>query len=304
MRREIGVEVLDELKVGESVWDTEQIGFGARRRKGGVFFVFKVQRRGHAEWVSLGRLGDITLKGAREKAAQERAIVAAGGRPGAWRAVPTLKEFAKRYLNELASRAKPRTIINRELNLRLHLLPALGHRRLDEIEAHDVERLKQKMRKKPGAFNVARETLTVVLNAAMRLEVLPERRNPCRHVSPYALPTHQRFLSEQELSRLGTALAELEAKGADSLSVETARLVAAAVRLLVFTGARRDEIRYLKWDEVGSGALPARTSQLEDDGALRPPECGSATGCELGGREQDRDCLEPGILETEDWPGL
>ena len=53
-----------------------------------------------------------------------------------------------------------------------------------------------------------------------------------------------RFLSEQEFDRLGGVLAELEAAGTVSTSA------AGALRLLMLTGCRRNEIVTLKWEHV------------------------------------------------------
>src|SRR5687767_7734742 len=49
--------------------------------------------------------------------------------------VPTLKEFATRFLDEhaLANRQKPSGVASKESILRIHLVPALGCRKLDAI---------------------------------------------------------------------------------------------------------------------------------------------------------------------------
>lgn len=278
MKKKISQRALDALEVGETIWDTEQIGFGARARKGGVFFVFKVQRRGRPEWVPLGRLGDVTLDAARQLAAAERAVVVAGGRPGAWRRVPTLEEFVPRYLAEISS---DQTRERAERQFRLHLFPALGKRRLDEIDVQDLARLKDRMQRrgKPAAWNNARQILSHVLNLAMKWGALPHRRNPCTDVRPVKLDRHERFLSEQELARLGAALVKFEAegvqdppKGMPRVDQPTAVLIAAAVRLLVFLGARRDEVRLLRWSQVGPRGLALRESKTGRKSiALNPP---------------------------------
>ena len=64
--------------------------------------------------------------------------------------VPTLKEFATRFLEEHAeaNRQKPSGIAAKESILRMHLMPALGFRKLDAIRNEDVQRLKSTLRDK------------------------------------------------------------------------------------------------------------------------------------------------------------
>ena len=60
------------------------------------------------------------------------------------REVPTLREFVSRFLDghPRANRQKPSGIAAKEMILRVHLVPALGHKRLDAIKSEDVQHLK------------------------------------------------------------------------------------------------------------------------------------------------------------------
>ncbi len=66
------------------------------------------------------------------------------GPPKHVKEVPTLKEFAPRFLDghARANRQKPSGIAAKEMILRVHLIPALGHKRLDAISTEDVQCLK------------------------------------------------------------------------------------------------------------------------------------------------------------------
>ncbi|MEO8564620.1 MAG: hypothetical protein ABI601_21275 [bacterium] len=57
--------------------------------------------------------------------------------------VPTLRAFAPRFVDghSRANWQKPSGIATKERILRVHLLPALGHRILDTIKSEDVQRL-------------------------------------------------------------------------------------------------------------------------------------------------------------------
>jgi integrase len=72
----------------------------------------------------------------------------------------------------------------------------------------------------------------------------PDGSNPCRHVDKYREGRRERFLSQAELASLGDALREAEQ------DKRCSQWVIAAIRLLIFTGARRNEILTLRWEHV------------------------------------------------------
>ena len=71
-----------------------------------------------------------------------------------------------------------------------------------------------------------------------------EGGNPCRFVRKYTERKRERFLSDDEFRRLGEVLNEMEAAGSVSA------YAAAAIRLLMLTGCRRNEIVTLRWEDV------------------------------------------------------
>jgi integrase len=89
-----------------------------------------------------------------------------------------------------------------------------------------------------------------MFNMAERWGLRPDDSNPCRHVDKFAQRRRERFLSADELARLGDALA----------AHDRSPYVVAAVKLLVFTGARLGEVLGLRWDwidfERGEARLP------------------------------------------------
>ena len=72
----------------------------------------------------------------------------------------------------------------------------------------------------------------------------PAGGNPSRFIKKYPTRSRERFLSEQEFERLGTVLGDLETAGRISTSA------AAALRLLMLTGCRRNEILTLRWEHI------------------------------------------------------
>ena len=76
-------------------------------------------------------------------------------------------------------------------------------------------------------------------------EMRPPGRNPCRSVRRYKVEPHkERFLTPRELAQLGRTLDIAPEKRLAS------RHAAAAVRLLVLTGCRRNEIMGTAWDDL------------------------------------------------------
>ena len=92
--------------------------------------------------------------------------------------VPTLAEFVPRLLKEYyeAERRAPGTVTVVEGRLRLHLVPHIGHRRLDEIGADDVTLIKSALRGKAvGTVNGVLTVLSVLLHKAVEWGVTPKR---------------------------------------------------------------------------------------------------------------------------------
>jgi integrase len=72
----------------------------------------------------------------------------------------------------------------------------------------------------------------------------PDGSNPCRHVPKYRESKRERFLSLEEVQRLGHVLDELLADNKES------PFVIGAFKMLIYTGCRLMEIQTLKWDYV------------------------------------------------------
>ena len=94
--------------------------------------------------------------------------------------VPTLPEFVSRFLDghPRANRQKPSGIAAKEMILRVHLVPALGHKRLDAIKSEDVQHLKGRLSTKAAkTVNNILTVLNVLLKKAVDWDVID--RMPC-----------------------------------------------------------------------------------------------------------------------------
>jgi len=118
------------------------------------------------------------------------------------------------------------------------------------VTRRDIAKFHHARRETPIEANRALAVTSTLFNFAERIGYRPDGSNPCRHVEKYPQRHRERFLSADELARLGDALAVYECSP----------YAVAAVKLLVFTGARLGEILGLRWEwidfERGEARLP------------------------------------------------
>ena len=129
------------------IWDDDLPGFGLRVFASGKrSYLVQYMAAGRTRRCSIGLHGPITPAETRAKALALLAEVKSGGNPAEDRAsdrgAVTVAQLAERYLAEWARRRKkPRSIEEDERNLRLHVLPVLGRRRVRDVTKQDIERL-------------------------------------------------------------------------------------------------------------------------------------------------------------------
>lgn len=254
MRAKITKRLVDSLDVpakGEvKVWDTELRGFVLRVRAGGSRrFIVEWMRDRQTRRLTLGEYGTITPDQAREAARQTLARVARGEDPAAEHAAqvaaPTVADLARRYLEQHAGPKKKQSSTEGDDRLlRLYILPALGRRKVATVGLKEAADLHHSLREKPIQGNRVLALLSKMLNLAETWGLRPLHSNPCPRIGRYKERKRERFLTGAELRRLGDALAAAEHEGAEDPAVVL------AVRLLLLTGARRDEILDLRWEDV------------------------------------------------------
>jgi len=183
--------------------------------------------------------------------------------------MPTFREFADRYLDEeAASKLKPRSVVNYCIYLRKHAGPFIGKLKLDRIATGDIAKMHRQIgQTKPVTANRVVECVGSVYRYAAICGLVDHGFNPAAQVGAFREPRRERFLTTEELSRLGEAIRDAETTGIPwyvDESKPTAKHAAkdrnrrtligphaaAALRLLVLTGARLREILNLRWEWV------------------------------------------------------
>jgi integrase len=136
------------------------------------------------------------------------------GLPAPKKEAPTLEEFAPRFMDghARANRQKPSGIASKDVQLRIHLIPLLGRKRLNAITNEDVQRLKRAMEKK--AVKTVNNTLTVLsvlLKKALEWDVID--RMPCTVRLLKTVRPSPGFHDFDDYERLVEAAKEIDREG-------------------------------------------------------------------------------------------
>jgi integrase len=176
---------------------------------------------------------------------------------------PTLRAFAPRFMDghARANRQKPSGIAAKEMILRVHLLPALGHKRLDAIKSEDVQCLKRNLdAKSPKTVNNILAVLSVLLKKAVEWEII--ERMPCTVKLLPVTKGSTRFYDFDEYERL----------------VEAARRLDPRTHLIALLGGeaglRCGEMIALEWTDVDLTNRQLCIRQSDWNGQVTTPKGG------------------------------
>ena len=270
--RTLSKRTVDRLSVDDKdtvFWDRELPGYGIRVYPSGrKVYVVQTRVAGKSRRITVGRHGDIAPDRARKEAARIIARIKAGLPPvePEPEAPPTVAHLAGRYQREhVAMHCKPNTIKHYGLMLKNHIVPRLGELEVAEVERRDILKFQYHLSDMPTVANRCVDILVKMFNLAELWEMRPSGRNPCKSVRRYkVVGRKERFLTPKELARLGRVL---EIAPAERLA---SRHAAAAIRLLVLTGCRRNEIMGLAWDDLDFEAGEMRLRDSKTGGRIVP----------------------------------
>lgn len=249
LRTRITKHAVDRLGAGTMIRDTDLTGFGVRRQRDGAFYFLQKRIGNRVRWITIGPHGSPwTAETARKEAYRLLGQIAGGAPPQTRRqeleGKPTVRDAAQHFMAEHGTQLKHQSRIKYQFLLDRYILDELGDRLLETINRADIMRLHARMAAKPPLANYAVSVLSKLMSWAEEQGLRPLQSNPCFRLKKYRENARQRFLSTEEYARLGATLASVERIDQENF------YIAAAIRLLILTGARLSEIITLKWQYV------------------------------------------------------
>jgi len=280
------VDATEPSHVRVEVWDKELRGFGLRVEPTGTkTYIVRYRPKGLGRPASkstykIGRHGDLTPDEARTLAKQVLGRVAAGEDPASelrearsefvrQRQGLTVEALSRLFMAEhVEPKRKRHTAASYETLFRRHINPAIGKTLVSELRRADIVKLQSAMRTTPKLANKSLAVISSMFGFAARRELVTDGTNPARGIDRFREEGRERFLTNEEMGRLGDALNEAETTGlpwkvdpGQPFSKHLAkdwreqretidRYAIAAIRLLLLTGARLREILHLRWRYV------------------------------------------------------
>jgi len=226
------------------LWDTEVTGFCVRVYPTGKKTYFLQYRNKNKEThkVKIGVHGSITTELARQKAIELSLNIGAGEDPSIKiKAVPantgqSMQELADKYFSLHAQPKKAPQSYKEDIGKMNAVLKRYGHLRVDAITTLDLQKLHSDLHKTPVHANRIMALLSKMFNLAIQWGWRPD--NPVKGVTKYKEQKRHRWLDDEESQRLFSTL--------DAYHNQS---VANAIRLLILTGARKNELLSATWDQ-------------------------------------------------------
>lgn len=284
------------------VWDTGDgaiKGFGIRMKRGGSasYLVQYRNTEGRTRRIVLGKITVLTPDEARNMAADKLRHVAKGGDPSADRRAAretmTVSELCDLFLEEATGHMKLATVHDERIRIDCHIRPLLGSRAAKGLTVADIERFQAdvangktaKGKRTNGRGGHARGgrgaaartvgTLSSILSFAMRRGIITD--NPVRFAKKLKSGKRTRFLSKEEIAALGAAMRDTPLEN---------RTAIAAIKALLLTGCRRNEILALPADWLDTSMQCIRFKDTKTGAQLRPI---GATAMQLLAQRRNRN---------------
>jgi len=232
------------------LWDTEVKGFGLRVQPSGRrSYIYKFRtpdgrRRNRkigdpetltaeaARRIVLGMVSDAALgKMVIDDKPKQKSI--------------TMRKMCDLYLEDYARlHKKPKSVEDDTRYIDKDIKPRLGSKSLSEIRSKDIVKIHSSLADTPIKANRLLALLSKMFNLAEEWEYRDANTNPTQHLRKYKETPRERFLTQEEMVALEKTLADAERKN------EVSPSVIHALRVLLMTGARLQEVLTMKWEYV------------------------------------------------------
>lgn len=275
------VDGLTPVERTKIFYDDELKGFGVRvTATGRKTWIVEYRpdgggRNAATRRMSLGGTFALTAEEARRKARELLAQARLGFDPARElsenRKAETVEQFAKSFLDRhVKLKLKPNTIAAYETILSRWIVPGIGGTRLRNVTTKQISDLHRKVgQSSPVSANKMLAVLSSMFGFAVIEGLVSKGFNPTQGIERFPERTLERYLSSEEITRIGEAIRQGEATGipwSENRKAKSAKAkhgrkaqnritlldphTAAAMRLLLLTGARCGEILGLRWQDV------------------------------------------------------
>ena len=248
----ISKRTIDAAKPSEAryvLWDTELKGFGVRVESSGLkSFLVRYRHLGRRRFLSLGRFGEITPEQARLLAQKALSKVREGADPADERSQDreaiTVKKLVERFLTDhVEEKRKSKTATHYRSVLEGYLVPKYGSKKAQELTRADMAKLHLEIKHAPYQANRLLAVVASMYSFGDKHGLTPEDFNPAKKIERFPETRRERFLTTEELQKLGQAFRDLDESGRFGTAIQ-------ALIFLLLTGARLNEILKLKWSYV------------------------------------------------------
>lgn len=281
------------------VWDDDLPGFGAVVHKSGqISFVVNYRPRGSRTMrrLTLGAFGALTVDEARTRARAALRDVADGHDPLAAREArtdaPTIAELGTDYLAAVELIHKPRTAEGYRQLWEKHIAPAFGSIKVADLTSGQVATLHRKLHATPYVANRVVEVIGSFYKYAIQQGAREKGTSPAMGIDAFPERARERFLTPEEVTRLGDALTTAEREGLPPAPRKqrarktgpTAKhatkksekpqpanpFAVAAIRFLLLSGWREQEALTLRWDAIDTERQIATLADTKTGKSQRP----------------------------------
>ncbi len=221
-------------------------GFGVRIKPSGVrsyICQYRNRETGQSRRMTLGQHGPLrTFHQARQNARRILGDAIGGGDIASARrekrAAPTVTQLAAEYLERHAiPKKRPQSVRNDRLLIDRYVRPALGGKKVEAVSRREITALHASLKDRPYQANRLLALLSKMFSLAVDWGWRTD--NPAKGVERYVEHKRERWLSDDELTRLLEVLRDHPNQRA-----------ANAVRMQLLTGGRIGEVLRTEWDDI------------------------------------------------------
>ncbi len=152
-----------------------------------------------------------------------------------YKKLATIKDLAQDYVERHGKRKRTRSLKEDHILLKNIILPYFGDKKVEHISRRDIESVHLRLANTPYQANRFLSLFSKMFSLPIAWSLRTE--NPVKGIECYPEEKRDRWLDAQELNQLWVALNEYPK-----------HKTAFAFKLLILTGARKNEVFQATWD--------------------------------------------------------